>query len=96
MKLGNVLKKTALVAAFAGSALVATASSADARIVCNRWGHCWHTYSYGDPYYDDYYGDPYYYRSYYGPGYYGPGITFGFNFGGGHRWHGGGGHHWHH
>lgn len=96
MKLGNVLKKTALAAALAGGALVATASSADARIVCNRWGHCWHTYGYYDPYYDGYYGDPYYRPSYYGPGYYGgPGITFGFNFGGGHRWHGGG-HHWHH
>jgi hypothetical protein len=98
MKLGNVLKKTALAAVLVGGALVATASSADARIVCNRWGHCWHTYYrpyYYGPYYGPYY-DPYYYPSYYGPGYYGygpqyygPGVTFGFTFGGG-------GHHGHH
>jgi hypothetical protein len=96
MKLGNILKKTALAAALAGGALVATASSADARIVCNRWGHCWHTYYpyYGDPYYDPYYYPSYYGPGYYGPSYYGPGVTFGFTFGGGHS-HGHGGH-WHH
>ena len=93
MKFGNVLKKTALAAMLAGSALVAMASPSEARVVCNRW-HCWHThYGYYDPYYD-----PYYEPSYYGPGYYGgPGVTFGFNFGGGHYHggghHGGGGHH---
>jgi hypothetical protein len=51
------------------------------RLVCNRWGRCWHT---GPRYYGGYYGRPYgYYRPYgYRPyGYYGsPGVGFSFRF----------------
>ena len=80
-RLRKVLTHAALAAAVIGGAAALTATSADARIVCNRW-HCWHVY---DPYYD-----PYYYP-YYGPAYYGPGVSLGFTFGGGgHHWHGGG------
>jgi hypothetical protein len=94
MELRNVLVKTAAAAAIAGGLVAATASPASAYVVCNSWGHCWHTghryyppYYYGAyygpyPYYDPYYG-PYYGGPYYG----GPAVTFGFNFGGGHGGH---------
>ncbi len=83
-KLRKVLTQAALAAAVIGGSAALTATSADARVVCNRW-HCWHVY--GPGYYDPYY-DPYYY-----PSYYGPGVTFGFNFGGGHGGHFGHGYH---
>jgi hypothetical protein len=100
-RLHGVLVKTAAAMAIAGGMVAATASPASAYVVCNRWGHCWHTwrpyaYSYPAPYYGAYYGpyyDPYYspyYGPYYGGPYYGgPAVTFGFSFGGG-------GHHGHH
>jgi hypothetical protein len=86
------------------TALLASAPSASAYVVCDHWGRCWHAHPhyyypayyygrYGDPYYYD---DDNYYGGYYGGPYaYGPGVSFGFNFGGGHGWHGGGGHHHH-
>ncbi len=83
-RLKRILGHAALAAAIIGGTAAMTATSADARVVCNRF-HCWHVY---DRYYDDPYYDPYYY-----PSYYGPGVAFGFGFGGGgHNWHGGGFH----
>lgn len=79
----------AIMAAVALGTLVASEAPASARVVCNRWGYCWHVRrphpyygayygSYYDPYYYGYYGygDPYYYPYDYGPpyGYYGPGF----------------------
>lgn len=105
-KLRTPLAVAAAAAAISVGALVVSASPASARVVCNRWGHCWHTrpYYYGAYYgygYDPYYYDPYYY-GYYGP-YYGPppyyygpayggyyGPSIGFGF-----TFGGGHHHWH-
>jgi hypothetical protein len=100
MELRKIVSRAVLAAALIGGATALTATSADARVVCNRW-HCWRVYSrpyydpYDDPYYDPYYGGPYYGSPYY----YGPGVSFGLSFGGGHwhgghgGWHGGGGHH---
>jgi hypothetical protein len=96
------MKLTALLLATGGFlALAATSSSAmpignlgaqvsgdvqQARLVCNRWGRCWHTRRHYHPY--RYYGRRYYgpaygyYPGYYRPyGYYGrPGFGFSFRF----------------
>jgi hypothetical protein len=107
------LRKSLVGAAIAvgvsAATLIASSESASARLVCNRWGQCWHTrpYYYGgyygpyyDPYYssyyDPYYGPGYYSPYYYGPGYYGPdyGYAYGPSIGFGFSF--GGGHHFHH
>ena len=47
------LKKLALTALVAGGALAGMATAADARIVCNAGGYCWHarnTYAYRPEY----------------------------------------------
>ncbi|HUO90233.1 MAG TPA: hypothetical protein VMU08_13745 [Rhizomicrobium sp.] len=88
----GVLVKLIAAMAIAGSMVVA--SPASAYVVCNRWGHCWHTwrpyyYPYPPPYYGPYYGAYYpYYYPYYGPYYGGPALSFGFTFGGGGHSHG--------
>lgn len=73
------LRKTLAVGAVAAAALgtlVASTAPVSARVVCDRWGRCWHTHRpYYGAYYGGYYDDPYYYGGYYGP-YYGPGPYY--------------------
>jgi hypothetical protein len=99
-RLHTLLVKSAATVAVAAGMVAATASPASSYVVCDRWGHCWHTYrpyaysypapyygsAYYGPYYDPYY-DPYYYP-YHGPYYGGPAVSFGFSFGGDGHYHG--------
>ena len=41
-KSGSILAQTALAAAIAAGALMATAMPASALIACNKFGECWH------------------------------------------------------
>jgi len=42
MKIGKLMTQAAIAALIGAGAMVAATSSADARVVCNRWGDCWH------------------------------------------------------
>ena len=44
MKIGKILTQTAIAALIGAGAMVAASSSADARVVCNGSGECWHTH----------------------------------------------------
>ena len=108
-KLSTKLTTLAVAAAISLGTLVASTTPSSARVVCNRWGQCWHVhrpyyygayYGYG-PYYDPYYYDYGYYGPYYGPApyNYGPaygGYYYGPSIGFGFTFGGGGHHHWHH
>lgn len=81
------LLTTGAVAALLGTgALIASAGAADARVVCNRWGDCWHVRSsyhyppavgvrfYGDDWYRHHRHDHHWRAYHHGRGYWRDGI----------------------
>ena len=61
----KILRSIAMAALVGAGALVASANSASAYVVCNRWGECWHTdtrYSYAPRLHVRFYDDGWYRR----------------------------------